>query len=497
MNGSRLALLTLVAALAASAAAAEPAPPGKSHALLVGVRDYAAETFGPLEYTENDVEELARLLDRPGSPWQGNVRLLTSTRGKKKAADAPTAENIRKAVAALVRGKTRHDTVLIALAGHGVQLEVRDSQGKQPPRSYGYFCPSDADLPGADFTTGRHKRLLLLSDLLADLADCGARGKLLLVDACRDERAARSLRLHRELVPAGVAALFSCKPGQTAFETAKLGKGHGVFFHFVLAGLRGEARGRTGDVTWNSLADYVVVQVAQQTPRLIGGGAQQMPHEIKNLAALPPVLLPAGLLGKPTDTTVSTVQVRSRQLEMARIDMELKLARRDEEKLLAATARATVEVRLLDKQVADAQKALETRQARLKALQALLAGAGDSLTYNGKRYSRADLEKQLHADTRAYQAAQEVVRSKEKLLAARRDALARSKAHLQKRRQARTELTAYLEKLKAELAELRAGKAPARIDPAAYEKLRRQLDALRGQLEVETARRALERPIDR
>ncbi len=31
----------------------------------------------------------------------------------------------------------------------------------------------------------------------------------------------------------GVAALFSCSPGQRAFESKKAGGGHGIFFHFV------------------------------------------------------------------------------------------------------------------------------------------------------------------------------------------------------------------------------------------------------------------------
>ena len=71
-------------------------PKGKSYALLVGVRDYGGRsTLGPLKYTQNDVEALARVLQRPGSPFRGNVRVLTSTRGNKDRKAAPSAENIR------------------------------------------------------------------------------------------------------------------------------------------------------------------------------------------------------------------------------------------------------------------------------------------------------------------------------------------------------------------------------------------------------------------
>jgi formylglycine-generating enzyme required for sulfatase activity len=290
----RLVLLSgLVVALAFALPGWTEAPKGKSYALLIGVRDYQRATLTPLKYTENDVEELAAVLDRPGSPFHGNVRVLTSTRGKKDKTDEPTAENIRKAVTALIKGKSKHDTVLVALSGHGVQLTVRPPKGKGKEKSFAYFCPSDADLARPDYDTGRHDNLILLSDLLGDLADCGAGAKLVLMDACRNERASRSLRLNKELVPEGVAALFSCKTGQFAFETAKLGKkGHGVFFHYVIEGMKEKARNRKGQVTWNDLVEYVTAKVEDEVPVLIGGAAKQTPHEIRSFAGRSPVLLP-------------------------------------------------------------------------------------------------------------------------------------------------------------------------------------------------------------
>src|SRR4051794_38197338 len=69
-------------------------PAGKKYALLVGVKDYDHANLTPLQYPENDVEELARLIDRAGSPFHGNVRLLTTARGKRNNDDQPTAANI-------------------------------------------------------------------------------------------------------------------------------------------------------------------------------------------------------------------------------------------------------------------------------------------------------------------------------------------------------------------------------------------------------------------
>ena len=43
---------------------------------------------------------------------------------------------------------------------------------------------------------------------------------------------------------------------------------------------------------WSSLADYVTEKVKQEVPHLIGGGAEQTPHEVKNLVGGSPLLMP-------------------------------------------------------------------------------------------------------------------------------------------------------------------------------------------------------------
>jgi hypothetical protein len=126
----------------------------KGYALLVGVREYDHTALAPLKYTENDVEELARLLDRTDSPFAGNVRVLTCSRGKTNDRERPTAANFRRELKALLSERKREEMVLLALSGHGVQLEVADLAGKEKPRSFGFFCPSDAQLLGVDFGPG-------------------------------------------------------------------------------------------------------------------------------------------------------------------------------------------------------------------------------------------------------------------------------------------------------------------------------------------------------
>jgi hypothetical protein len=272
---------------------------GKKYALLVGVRKYDSDKFEDLRFTENDVEELARVLrERAGFT---SVRLLTTTRGAGRKADAPTAANVRAALEALLARKTKEDTILVALSGHGIQSKVK---GRDKDESF--FCPSDAQLNDT-------RTLVSLGSLVTDLDDCGARVKLLLVDACRnDPKAGRNVDVETlPRLPRGTAALFSCSSGERAFETDRLGKGHGVFFHFVIDGLRGEARNRSGEVTWGSLAEHVTRGVSRAVPRLIGEGARQTPELKVNLRGESPVLvLPAEAVRQEDGNTPGKEKLR-------------------------------------------------------------------------------------------------------------------------------------------------------------------------------------------
>src|SRR4051812_43799777 len=124
----RLSLCLAVAALALPLLAETPT--GKKHALIVGVSKYDSAHFPALQWTENDAEKMANLLEKQG--W--TVRVLTNARGARKDADMPTAENIRKEIDALADGKKRSDLVLLALSGHGIQLAVDDPDEKGKPR---------------------------------------------------------------------------------------------------------------------------------------------------------------------------------------------------------------------------------------------------------------------------------------------------------------------------------------------------------------------------
>lgn len=250
--------------------AAEQASAGAKYALLVGVRQYPKGGLRALPYAERDVTELGDVLVASGYRKE-NVRVLVQSKAGVDDRFRPAAENIRAELKLLLKRKSTADSVLIALAGHGVQLKNSKDH---------YFCPMDAQLD-------KPETLIPLKELYAELETCGAGTKLLFVDACRNDPIAdRSRSAAVETVtrpklpppPGGIAALFSCSEGQRAFEDDELK--HGVFFYHLIEGLKGKADvDGDGQVTLLELMQYTEKRVddfvqgkhrAEQVPELLG-----------------------------------------------------------------------------------------------------------------------------------------------------------------------------------------------------------------------------------
>jgi tetratricopeptide (TPR) repeat protein len=255
---------------------------GRHLALLVGINHYDNRNLSNLEYAERDVDELARML-RPSY----QVQLLSGA--------AATKVSFVRAFDQLLNHPrlTKDDTVLIALAGHGLQLDhERNGRKRQEP----FFCPRDA-------VPSDSKTMVNLSVLMERLGERGGGTNMLLVDACRnDSDPTRGRGIDGDVVselPLGMAVFFSCSKGEKAQESAKAGGGHGLFFHFVLEALKSkEACNHHGQVTWHSLVAYVHNRMEEEGPKLVGSEtALQTPHDLANLRHSPVLLTlatPAG-----------------------------------------------------------------------------------------------------------------------------------------------------------------------------------------------------------
>lgn len=242
-------------------------------AVLVGVNDYAE--LDDLQFCRKDAEALAKQLVQVGFPRE-NVFLLTD--GATDAKYRPNKANIEDWIRKVLRSAEDADLVLISFSGHGVHLD-----GKT------YLCPTEARLDDPGGT------MIELPTVYGNLERCRAKRKLLWVDACRNDprpRGMKSATAHAksaaglveslESTPKGIMTLASCAKDQVSWEAQEFG--HGVFIHYLLEGLSGNAdrqeRGnRDSKVSMLELYNYANIKTKRftlnerpsvQTPELFG-----------------------------------------------------------------------------------------------------------------------------------------------------------------------------------------------------------------------------------
>lgn len=216
--------------LVAEEGAPTGSPEGEKWALLVGIDDYAE--ISDLKYCRRDIQMLGRRLIAAGFPEE-NIVLMHDDQSD--APLQPFRSRINDKLDELLKGVRRGDLVLFAFSGHGVHVGETS-----------YLCPIEARLDQVEATG------IALADVYARLAASAASRKILLVDACRNDPepgGSRSLDTAPDVAadfvrglqspPEGMVVLSSCTPGQVSVEDDKMG--HGVFMHFVLRGLAGEA----------------------------------------------------------------------------------------------------------------------------------------------------------------------------------------------------------------------------------------------------------------
>jgi TPR repeat protein/uncharacterized caspase-like protein len=276
------AILLVLLPHAARGQATTTAPRGDKYALLVGVRQYENNQLRNLKYAEPDVVALAEVLRDRGYRAE-NLVLMTQTRATDNIRFLPLAANIRKELHLLLKSRSRADSVLVVLAGHGVQFRGSEEN---------YFCPTDATLTDKN-------SLIPLREVYQELDKCPAGFKLLLVDACRNDPIADASRGRLEvdlesvtrpqqlLPPGGVAAFYSCSAGEKSYEDEKLQ--HGVFLNFVIKGLRGEADlDKDHKVTLPELEQYIKKQVPDYVR--VQQGQDQLPDLVGKTHGLVPLV---------------------------------------------------------------------------------------------------------------------------------------------------------------------------------------------------------------
>ena len=248
-----------------------PAParkgPRGAHAVIVGINEYEDARIRNLSFARRDAEVLAEILRDPslGRFPEGNVSLLLD-------GDA-TRRNIVSAIGTqLRRAASPDDLVCVFFAGHGAtdpDPGARSNDGLAK-----YLLPHDADLDDL-FSSA-----LPMQDVERFFNRIAARQIVFFLDACysggADTFATRSVLTTDFLEKLagggeGRLVLTSCRPNEVSLEDAAFGGGHGLYSHYLLRGLQGEAdTDGDGFVSLDELYDYLQRNVSDHARR-IGG----------------------------------------------------------------------------------------------------------------------------------------------------------------------------------------------------------------------------------
>ena len=270
-------------------------------AILVGVNDYVH--VSKLNYCVNDITTLHDEMLRHG--YEEKRMFCLTTRSESGASFYPTRANIGRLINQVFGQMQKGDQILIVLSGHGLMID-----GKS------YFCPEDAD-PKQPETT-----LINIEKLYELLDQSNATNKMLIVDACRNRPTDSKEDVPKEIVdtmsrnplegfksadgtkgieklpppPQGIALLSSCNEGEFSFEDKNLG--HGVFTHFLIEGIRGNAdMNHDSLISLLELTNYVCEETplytvkkfsAAQTPYLTGKTTSYYVATAESKGSIPP-----------------------------------------------------------------------------------------------------------------------------------------------------------------------------------------------------------------
>ena len=255
----------------ASVAPGKSGPPaaGVRWALAIGVSDYKDSRIPPLRYAAADARAFGDWLISPagGRFAPANVKLLLNQ-------DA-TGANIRSALFEWLKGSLAEDAVTIYFAGHGSPESADDARNL-------YLLPYDTDFdriaatafPMWDIQTALERFIQAKKVIvIADACHAGGIGQSFEIA----RRANRSLEVvatqavssglqNLSQISDGVCVISASSDRQMSQEGQQWGGGHGVFTHFLLKGLQGDADyNKDSSVSLGEIVPYLSQEVRRET----------------------------------------------------------------------------------------------------------------------------------------------------------------------------------------------------------------------------------------
>jgi WD40 repeat protein len=220
---------------------------GNLYLIAIGVSDYQQPGFD-LKYAAADARAVYHALVAQQGKTYKQVKSVLLADG----AQTPTAANIQDSLDILYQA-TANDTVIIFLAGHGVNED----------NNY-YFLPQEAK---QGYNQRWRKSSVIKWRVLQDALEETAGRRILLVDTCHSGGAFNS-RLIKDAADARITVISATDSETVAQELPQLK--HGVFTYALLEGLKGKADyNRDKLIKIKELDTYIAEKVEQLT-----GGTQ-------------------------------------------------------------------------------------------------------------------------------------------------------------------------------------------------------------------------------
>jgi len=239
---------------------------GQKWAVIIGVSNYQDSRITGLRYSAADAQALNEwLVSRKGGRYApSRVKMFLDSQA--------TAQNIRNALFNWLGQAIEEDTVIIYFAGHG------SPQSPDHPQNL-FLLPYDAQyddvattgFPMWDIETAL-KRFIKARKVVVIADACHSGGIGQSFDIAR--RATRGITVNPissgiqslSKVGDGIAVISASDDRQFSQEGKQWGGGHGVFTHFLLKGLKGEADyNKDGRITLGELIPYLSEQVRRET----------------------------------------------------------------------------------------------------------------------------------------------------------------------------------------------------------------------------------------
>jgi formylglycine-generating enzyme len=236
-----------------------------AYAVVIGIGQYREEVIPKVAYAVQDAQAIAGLLETQAGIPKTHIKVLTDARA--------TLSDLRNHLGEWLRMRVKADsTVYVYYAGHGTPNLQTQS---------GAIVPWDGH---PDFPAG----LYPLKELEDTLSKLPTKNVVVFLDSCFSGGAGRSviakgarpMGLQYPVLSQGEVMVLAAATGtqiSSDYDKAR----HGLFTHYLLAGLRGEADGdKDGLVTLKELFPFVRDRVAntaveelnrEQTPVLFPG----------------------------------------------------------------------------------------------------------------------------------------------------------------------------------------------------------------------------------